>query len=132
MLFNFIDFDIFFLYSRLSKALCTRERIRTAPSFFGSDAEFFRRAHGIGAKIICVRTGAIQVDPIRDKYIFDVEIPQSHELKCKKSVKASSVYEISLIPYLHLFLDPIRRFTRQPNGSEPQGSFLFSVPRWYG
>ena len=25
---------------------------------FGSDPEFFRRAHGIGATIICVHTGA--------------------------------------------------------------------------
>ena len=41
-----------------AKALCTRDRIRTAPFFSGSDPEFFQRAHGIGAKIICVHTGA--------------------------------------------------------------------------
>ena len=41
-----------------SKALCTRERICTAPFFFGSDPEFLMRAHGIGARIICVHTGA--------------------------------------------------------------------------
>ena len=35
-----------------NKALCTRERIRTAPFFFGSDPEFLMRGHGIGAKII--------------------------------------------------------------------------------
>ena len=65
--------------------------------------------------MISVHTGA---DPIRDKYKFDVDIPRSHELKYKRSAKASFVYEISLIPYLHLFLDPIRGFTREPNGSE--------------
>ena len=42
----------------LFKALCTREGIRTAPFVFGSDPEFFWRAHGIGAKMICVHTGA--------------------------------------------------------------------------
>ena len=43
------------------------------------------------------------MDPIRDKYIFDVHIPRSHELKYKKVLRASFVYEISLIPYVHLF-----------------------------
>ena len=65
------------------------------------------------------------MDPIRGKYIFDFDIPRNHELKYKKMLRASFVYEISLIPYLHLFLDPIRGFTREPNGSEPQGSVLF-------
>ena len=50
--------------------------------------------------MISVHTGA---DPIRDKYKFDVDIPRSHELKYKRSAKASFVYEISLIPYLQLF-----------------------------
>ena len=65
------------------------------------------------------------MDPIRDKYIFDVDIPRNHELKCKKVLRASFVYEISPIPYLHLFLDPISGFTREPNGSESHGSVLF-------
>ena len=65
------------------------------------------------------------MDSIMDKYIFDFDIPRSDELKYKKSASASFVYEISLIPYLHLFLDPIRGFTREPNGSEPNGSVLF-------
>ena len=57
------------------------------------------------------------MDPIRGKYIFDVDIPRNHELKYKKVLRTSFVYEISLIPYLHLFLDPIRGFTREPHGS---------------
>ena len=62
------------------------------------------------------------MDPIRDKYIFDVDNPRNHELKYRKVLRASFVYEISL---LHLSLDPIRGFIREPNGSEPYGSVLF-------
>ena len=65
------------------------------------------------------------MDPIRDKYIFDVDIPRSHERKYKKVLRASFVYEIRLIPYMHLFLDPIRGFTWEPNGSELHGSVPF-------
>ena len=63
------------------------------------------------------------MDQFRDKYIFDIDIPQSHEL-IYKSAYASFVYEISRIPYLHLLLDLICGFTREPNGREPHGSVL--------
>ena len=48
-----------------------------------------------------------------DKYIFDVDISRSHELKYKEVLRPL-VYEISLIPYVYLFLDPISSgFTRE-------------------
>ena len=47
------DFFNFYREDSLKpKALCTRERIRTLPFFFGSDPEFFRRVHGSGYKWI--------------------------------------------------------------------------------
>ena len=65
------------------------------------------------------------MDPIRDKYIFDIETPRNYELKYRKVLRASFVYEIGLLPYLHLSFDPIRGFTREQNGSEQHGSVLF-------
>ena len=71
------------------------------------------------------------MDPIRDKYIFDVDIPRSHELKYKKVLRASFVYEISLIPNLHLFW--IRSVgSHGSHGSEPHGYSLVRIaePSW--
>ena len=44
---------------------------------FGSNPEFFLRAHGIGAKIFVCTRERIQVDPIRDKNIFDFEFNEA-------------------------------------------------------
>ena len=69
------------------------------------------------------------MDPIRDKYIFDIDIPRNHELNYKKVLRASFVYEISLIPYLYLFLDPIRGCQGSQMDRSHTAPFLLSVPR---
>ena len=72
------------------------------------------------------------MDQIRDKCIFDVEIPRNHELKYKKVLRASSVYEVSLIPYLHLFwIRSVGSHGSQMDRSHTVPFFL-SVPRWNG
>ena len=69
------------------------------------------------------------MDPIRDKYIFDVDIPRNHELKYKKVLRASFVYENVLIPYLHLFwIQSVGSHGSQMDRSHTAPFFL-SVPR---
>ena len=55
-----------------NKVLCTRERIRLAPFLFGPDPEIFLRAHGPEPKQFPCTRERFQVDPIRDKCIFDL------------------------------------------------------------
>ena len=72
------------------------------------------------------------MDQIRDKCIFDVEITRNHELKYKEVLRASFVYEISLIPYLHLFwIRSVGSHGSQIDRSHTAPFFL-SVPRRYG
>ena len=65
------------------------------------------------------------MDPIRDNYIFDVDIPRSHELKYKKGLRPLLYTKLASFPICTFILDPIRGFTREPNGSVPHGSVLF-------
>ena len=71
------------------------------------------------------------MDPVRDKYIFNIDIPRSHELYIKKMLR-SLLYTNYPHSLSAPFLDPIRGFTQEPKRSEPHGSVLLSVPRWYG
>ena len=66
------------------------------------------------------------MDPIGDKYIFDVGIPRSHELKYKKVHRPLLYRKLASFPICSYFLDLIGGFTREPNGSEPHGYRLWS------
>ena len=65
------------------------------------------------------------MDPIRDKYILDVEIPRSHDLKYKKVLRPLLHTKLASFLICTFLLDPIRGVTREPNGSEPHVSVLF-------
>ena len=77
------------------------------------------------------------MDPSRDKYIFDVDVPRSHELKYKKVLRPLLYTKLASLLICTLFgSDPWVH--TEPNGSKPHGSVLFirtslariAEPKW--